>query len=83
MWPLLEGTFISQQLHTSVTHTNAAARSAAGVQMSIAGVAAFWHLLLESLGRLEAGARDKAGSAAGRLVSALAFGCNMLPQLWR
>ena len=82
LWPLLEGTFVSQQLHTCLGH-KAAPRSTAGASMSIAAVAAFWHLLLESFGLLEAGAGDKAGSIAARLVSALAFGCNMLPQLWR
>ena len=74
--------FISQQLHTCVV-PKAATRSAVAANMSIAAVAAFWHLLLESLGQLEAGAREKVGSTAARLVSALAFGCNMLPQLWR
>ena len=67
LWPLTEGTFITQLLDSSGSATTA-----------VAAVAAFYHLLLEGLFVLAGGPEQ--GSP---IVSALAFGCNILPRLWR
>ena len=67
LWPLSEGTFIKQLLD-----------SCGSSDTAVAAVASFYHLLLEALPVL-AGA-EKQGSST---VSALAFGCRILQQLWR
>ncbi|DBB07131.1 TPA: hypothetical protein ACH3X1_011703 [Trebouxia sp. C0004] len=67
LWPLSEGTFIKQLLEGCGSSDTA-----------VAAVASFYHLLLEALPAL-AGAGEQGNST----VSALAFGCRILQQLWR
>jgi len=67
LWPLSEGTFIKQLLE-----------SCGSSDTAVAAVASFYHLLLEALPFL-AGAGEQGNST----VSALAFGCRILQQLWR
>jgi len=67
LWPLGEGTFIKQLME-----------SCGSSDTAVAAVASFYHLLLEALPFL-AGAGEQGNST----VSALAFGCRILQQLWR
>lgn len=67
LWPLAEGTFITQLLD-----------SCGDSDTAVAAVASFYHLLLEALPVL-AGPKEKGSS----IVSALAFGCNIMQRLWR
>ena len=62
-----EGTFIKQLLE-----------SCGSSDTAVAAVASFYHLVLEALPVL-AGAGEQGNST----VSALAFGCRILQQLWR
>ncbi|KAL0028291.1 hypothetical protein WJX79_007793 [Trebouxia sp. C0005] len=67
LWPLGEGTFIKQLLE-----------SCGSSDTAVAAVASFYHLLLEALPVLAG-----AGEQGNATVSALAFGCRILQQLWR
>lgn len=67
LWPLAEGTFITQLLE-----------SCGSSDAAVAAVASTYNLLLEALPVL-AGATGQGDST----VSALAFGCNILKRLWR
>lgn len=67
LWPLAEGTFITQLLSNGGSSATA-----------VAEVASLYHLLLEGLPQLT-GAEQQGSS----IVNALAFGCRIQQSLWR